>query len=285
MKRRDFIRSGTVAATFHNFPYHLYAGTKKHATDRVKLGPMKVELSRLAMGTGTNGSGGSSNQTKKLGVAGLADLFRAGYDQGVTFWDTADQYGTHPHAREALKKTPREKITLLTKTHASTEAEMRADLDRFRKELSTDYLDIVLLHCMMDGNWNEKKKGAMTVLSEAREKGIVRTHGTSCHTLEALKTAAATDWVQVDLARFNPAGIAMDAAPDVVRPVLQQMKAKGKGIIGMKVFGAGRLRDKVDECLQHELAQDFIDCFTIGAESRAELQDLINKIPAASVRG
>jgi 1-deoxyxylulose-5-phosphate synthase len=285
MKRRDFIRSGAVAAAFHNFPYHLYAGTKKHATDRVKLGPMKVELSRLAMGTGTNGSGGSSNQTKKLGVAGLADLFRAGYDQGVTFWDTADQYGTHPHAKEALKKTPREKITLLTKTHASTEAEMRADLDRFRRELGTDYLDIVLLHCMIDGNWNEKKKGAMAVLSEAREKGIIRTHGVSCHTLEALKTAAATDWVQVDLARFNPAGIAMDASPDVVRPVLQEMKAKGKGIIGMKVLGAGRLRDKTDECLQHELAQDFIDCFTIGAESRAELQDLINKIPAASVRG
>jgi 1-deoxyxylulose-5-phosphate synthase len=237
------------------------------------------------MGTGTNGSGGSSNQTKKLGVAGLADLFRAGYDQGVTFWDTADQYGTHPHAKEALRKTPREKITLLTKTHASTEAEMRADLDRFRRELGTDYLDIVLLHCMIDGNWNEKKKGAMAVLSEAREKGIIRTHGVSCHTLEALKTAAATDWVQVDLARFNPAGIAMDASPDVVRPVLQEMKAKGKGIIGMKVLGAGRLRDKTDECLQHELAQDFIDCFTIGAESRAELQDLINKIPAASVRG
>lgn len=285
MKRRDFIRSGAVAAAFHNFPYHLYAGTKKHATDRVKLGPMKVELSRLAMGTGTNGSGGSSNQTKKLGVSGLADLFRAGFDQGVTFWDTADQYGTHPHAREALKKTPREKVTLLTKTHASTEAEMRSDLDRFRRELGTDYLDIVLLHCMMDGNWNEKKKGAMAVLSEAREKGIVRTHGVSCHTLEALKTAAATDWVQVDLARFNPAGIAMDASPNLVRPVLQEMKAKGKGIIGMKVFGAGRLRDKADECLQHELAQDFIDCFTIGAESRAELQDLITKIPAASVRG
>jgi 1-deoxyxylulose-5-phosphate synthase len=285
MKRRDFIRSGAVAAAFHNFPYHLYAGTKKHATDRVKLGPMQVELSRLAMGTGTNGSGGSSNQTKKLGVTGLADLFRAGFDQGITFWDTADQYGTHPHAREALKKTPREKVTLLTKTHASTEAEMRSDLDRFRRELGTDYLDIVLLHCMMDGNWNEKKKGAMAVLSESREKGIVRTHGVSCHTLEALKTAAATDWVQVDLARFNPAGIAMDASPNLVRPVLQEMKAKGKGIIGMKVFGAGRLRDKADECLQHELAQDFIDCFTIGAESRAELQDLITKIPAASVRG
>ncbi len=285
MKRRDFIRGGAVAAAFHNFPYHLYAGAKKEATDRVKLGPMKVELSRLAMGTGTNGSGGSSNQTKKLGVNGLADMFRAGYDNGVTFWDSADQYGSHPHLREALKKTPREKVTILSKTHASTEAEMRADLDRFRKELNTDFIDIVLLHCMLDGKWNEKKAGAMNVLSEAREKGIIKTHGVSCHTLEALKTAAATDWVQVDLARFNPAGIAMDASPDVVRPVLQEMKAKGKGIIGMKILGAGRLRDKVDQSLQFALAQEFIDCFTIGAESRAELQDLVAKIPAASVRG
>jgi aryl-alcohol dehydrogenase-like predicted oxidoreductase len=284
MKRRDFVRSAGSTIALSAFPYHLFAGTKKQASDRIKLGPMKVEMSRLAMGTGTNGSGGSSNQTKKMGVHGIADLFKAGYDQGVTFWDSADQYGSHPHLREALKGVPRDKVTILSKTHASTESEMRADLDRFRKELNTDYIDILLLHCMIDGNWPEKKKGAMNVISEAREKGIVKTHGTSCHTLEALKTSAKTDWVQVDLARINPAGIAMDAAPEVVIPVLKEMKAKGKGIIGMKILGAGRLRNKADESLQFALAQDCVDVFTIGAESRAELEDLIRKIPAASVR-
>jgi aryl-alcohol dehydrogenase-like predicted oxidoreductase len=286
MKRRDFVRHAGTTFTLSAFPYQMFAGTeKKQASDRIKLGPMKVELSRLAMGTGTNGSGGSSNQTKKLGVHGVADMFRAGYDHGVTFWDTADQYGSHPHVREALKSVKREKVTILSKTHASTEAEMKADLDRFRKELNTDYLDILLLHCMLDGNWPEKKKGAMNVISEAREKGIVRTHGTSCHTLEALKAAAATDWVQVDLARINPAQVAMDAPPDVVISVLRQMKAKGKGVIGMKILGAGRLRNKADESLQFALSLDCVDCFTIGAESRAELEDLTRKIPAASVRG
>jgi aryl-alcohol dehydrogenase-like predicted oxidoreductase len=288
MKRREFIRHSAIAGSvsLNAFPHHLFAAsTKKEASDRIRLGPMKVEMSRLAMGTGTNGGGGSSNQTKKLGVAGIADLFRAGYDNGVTFWDSADQYGSHPHLRAALKGVPREKVSILTKTHASTEAEMKADLERFRKELNTDYFDIVLLHCMMDGNWPEKKKGAMNVLSEAREKGIVRTHGVSCHTLEALKTAASTDWVQVDLARINPAGIAMDAKPEVVIPVLREMKAKGKGIIGMKIFGAGRLRDRTDECLQFALGLDCVDVFTIGAESRTELQQLMAKIPAASVRG
>jgi len=289
MKRRHFLHSSGTAlglAAFHNFPYHLYASTKKNASDRVKLGPMGVEVSRLAMGTGTNGVGGSSNQTKKLGLAGVSDLFRAGYDNGVTFWDAADQYGTHPHVKQALQSVPREKVTILSKTHASTAAEMKADLDRFRRELGTDYIDILLLHCMIDGNWPERKKGAMEVLAEAREKGIVRTHGTSCHTLEALKTAAKTDWVQVDLARINPAGIAMDHKdPKVVLEVLARMKASGKGIIGMKILGAGKLRHKPDECLQFALAQNVVDCFTIGAESREELLDLTRKIPAASVRG
>ena len=289
MKRREFIQRSAAAGSavaLNAFPYHLFASTtKKSASDRVRLGPMKVELSRLAIGTGTNGSGGSSNQTKKMGVAGLSDLFHAAFDQGVTFWDSADQYGSHPHLRAALKRVPREKVTILSKTHASTEAEMRADLDRFRRELNTDYLDILLLHCMLDGNWPEKKKGAMSVISEAREKGIVRTHGVSCHTLEALKAAAATDWVQVDLARINPAGIAMDAAPDVVVPVLREMKAKGKGVIGMKILGAGRLRDRADESLQYALSLDCVDAFTIGPESLFELQDLTRKIPAASVRG
>lgn len=289
MNRRDFFvnsarTAGALALT--RFPHEAFAGTeRKAASDRVKLGPRGVELSRLAMGTGTNGSGGSSNQTKKLGVAGVADLFESGFDQGVTFWDSADQYGSHPHLKEALKRVQREKVTILSKTHASTEKEMKADLDRFRRELNTDYLDILLLHCMLDADWPDKKKGAMAVISEAQEKGIVRTKGVSCHTLGAIKTAAKTPWVEVDLARINPAGVAMDADPQTVIGVLKEMKAAGKGVIGMKILGAGQLRNKVDESLQFALSLDCVDCFTIGSESRAELGDLVKKIPAASVRG
>ncbi len=288
MNRRNFLQQSAAAAglaAFHNFPYPLYAGAQKLASDRVRLGPMGIELSRLAMGTGTNGVGGSSNQTKKLGLRGVSELFRAGYDNGVTFWDSADQYGTHPHLKEALTTVPRDKVTILSKTHANTAKEMKEDLDRFRREMGTDYIDILLLHCMLDKDWPERKKGAMEVISEAREKGIVRTHGVSCHTLDALKTSRDTDWVQVQLARLNPAGVAMDADPATVIGVLKEMKAKGKGVIGMKILGAGKLRGKADEALQFALAQDVLDCFTIGGESIEEMLDLTKKIPAASVRG
>ncbi len=290
MKRRHFFKkaavAGTAAGFMQAFPYHLFASEQKlYAHDMVPLGNTGIKVTRLAMGTGTHGVGGRSNQTRKLGIKGLADLLHYAYDNGVMFWDSADQYGTHPHLKEALTRVPREKITVLTKTHATTEKEMWADIDRFRKELNTDYLDVMLLHCMMSGSWPEYKKPAMEVLSRAREDGIIRAHGVSCHTLSALKAAAESDWVQVDMARFNPAGVSMDADVATVTKVLQKMKDDGKGIIGMKVLGAGKLEGKTDECLQFSLAKDFIDCFTIGQENADEFDDLLKRIPAASVRG
>ena len=290
MRRRDFVRHGAVvggAAMFGlgRFPHHLFAGaTEKRAQDRVTLGRTAIQVSRLAQGTGTHGVNKSSNQTR-LGLQGLADLFRTGVDQGLNFWDLADQYGSHPYAKEALKTVSRDKVVILSKTHASTEREMREDLDRFRSEIGTDMIDIVLLHCMMDADWPQKKAGAMAVLSEAKDEGKIRAHGVSCHTFGALQTAAATDWVDVDRARLNPAGLIMDAPVDQVVPVLQAMKQKGKGIIGMKILAEGRLRARVDEALQYALASPVLDALTMGAESRGELEDLLTKIPHASVRG
>ena len=289
MKRREFIRCGAAAAVggaLARFPHHLYAGaTPKRAQDAVTLGRTGIRVSRLAQGTGTHGVNKSSNQIRGLGDQGLADLLVAGVANGLNFWDLADQYGSHPHAKLALKTVPRDKVVILTKTHAATEKDMREDLDRFRTETGTDYLDIVLLHCMLDANWPAERAGAMTVLAEAKQKGIIRAHGVSCHDLGAMKTAAASEWVDVDLARLNPAGLIMDGSPDTIVSVLRTMKQKGKGVIGMKILGEGRLRDRADEALQFALAQDCLDAFTIGAENQREMEDLLRRIPTASTRG
>ena len=285
MERREFLRTiaGVLAAGCAVPALADTAPACKLASDRIKLGTRKLEVSRLGIGTGTVGYKKSSNQTRKLGLQGLADLLRAAYDSGVTFWDSADQYGSHPHIAEALKGLPREKITVMTKTHAKTDKDMRADLDRFRKELATDIVDVVLLHCMTDGEWNQKRRGVMDVLSEAREKGIIRAHGVSCHSLDALKTAAAEPWVDLDLARINPANVNMDADPETVKPILEDMKKKGKGVIGMKIFGEGKLRDRADEMLTYALKLGCVDSFVIGVENREELDDLVKRIKKANV--
>ncbi len=286
MKRREFLKysAATTGAAFLPFQSMLQAEPKKkYANDIVTFGNTGIKASRLAMGTGTHGVNRRSNQTRKLGIQGVADLLHAAYDQGINFWDSADQYGTHPHLKEALKRVPREKVVILTKTHATTAEEMRADIDRFRQELGTDYLDIVLLHFMTDDNWPTIKQGGMEELSKMREEGIVRAHGVSCHTLGALEAAANSDWVQVDLARINPYAARMDDTVDKVVPVLKRMHEQGKSVLGMKIFGAGQLRDKKDECLQFILKQEYVDAFTIGQENQDEMHDLIKQIPAMSV--
>jgi aryl-alcohol dehydrogenase-like predicted oxidoreductase len=250
------------------------------ASDTVTLGNTGIKTSRLAMGTGTVGSGHHSHQTA-LGVKGLSDLLLNGYDHGLRFFDAADSYGSHPHVAEALKRVQRDKVAVLTKSFSRDAATMRADLDRFRRELSTDYLDVCLMHCVTEADWTERYKGAMDVLSEAKEKGVIRAHGCSCHSIEALRAAAKSPWVEIDLARINPVGAIMDADPPTVVSVLREMKAAGKAVVGMKILGQGALRKRQDEGIKFALSLGLLDAFTIGAESKAEQEDLIRRIAAA----
>ena len=253
---------------------------KVAAFDTVTLGKTGIRTSRLAMGTGTIGSGHHSNQTA-LGMKGLSELLLNGYDHGLRFFDSADAYGSHPHVAEALKHVPRDQVTVLTKTFARDPKSARADLDRFRRELGVEYIDICLMHCLTEGDWTERFQGVMDVLSEAKEKGIIRAHGCSCHSIEALRAAAKSPWVEVDLARINPIGSHMDASPQEVVRVLREMKAAGKGIIGMKILGQGDLRGRVDDAIRYALSLGVLDAFTIGAESKAEQEGLMRSVAAA----
>src|SRR5271165_4073895 len=288
MHRREFlIRSASGLGAVWLTPKDLLAAfatqplsSKFSASDIVTLGSTGIRTSRLAMGTGTVGSGHHSNQTA-LGVKGLSDLLLNGYDQGLRFFDAADSYGSHPHVAEALKHVPRDQVTVLTKSWARDAAGMRADLDRFRRELGTDYLDVCLMHCLTEGDWTERYKGTMDALSEAKEKGIIRSHGCSCHSIEALRAAAKSPWVEIDLARINPVGAYMDADPTTVVGVLKEMKAAGKALVGMKILGQGKLRDRQDEAIKYALSLGLLDAFTIGAESKQEQEDLVRRIAAA----
>lgn len=289
MKRRDFLAYsayglGAAWIGSHPFVRNLLSQTlpkRLAATDTVTLGKTGIKTSRLAMGTGTVGFGHTSHQSA-MGVKGLSELLLNGYDNGLRFFDSADSYGSHPHVAEALRHVPRDKVTVMTKTWARDPQSARADLDRFRRELNTDYLDICLMHCVTEADWTTRFRGVMDVLSEAKEKGIIRTHGCSCHSIDALRAAAKSPWVEVDLVRMNPIGSYMDAEPETVAGVIREMRTAGKGIIGMKILGQGDLRNRQDEALKFALSLGLLDAFTIGAESKKEQEDLIRRISASA---
>jgi aryl-alcohol dehydrogenase-like predicted oxidoreductase len=247
---------------------------------QVALGNTGLRVSRLCIGTGTSGWGGHSNQTR-LGFDRLVSLLCHAYDRGITFWDLADQYGSHPHAAAALRRVGRENVILTTKTVSRTPAEIHQDLDRFRRELATDTLDIVLLHCLTDPEWVGKLGSVMEALSKAKERGIVRAVGVSCHNFGAFKAAAACDWVEVVLARINHAGLHMDAPPEEVIPVLERMHRSGKGIYGMKVMGAGQLGNDPAHAMEYVLNLDCLDAIVIGMEDEGEIDanlDLLRRL-------
>ena len=290
MLRRDFLRRSAsgLAATWvaskaraAGLAIPAVSG-KYRAHDDVVLGRTGIRTSRLAMGTGTIGGGGESNQTR-LGTNPFVTMMLDGYhENGLRFFDTADSYGSHPYVAAAIKQLPRDKVTVLTKTDHRDPKEVRDDLDRFRRELGTDYIDILLIHCTTEPDWTTRYRGVMDVLSEAKQKGIIRAHGVSCHSIEALRAAAAaSDWVDIDLVRLNPVGAHMDADADTVISVVKQMRKAGTGIVGMKILGQGAMRDRPSEAVRFALGSGVLDAFTIGAESRHEQDDLTHRIAAA----
>lgn len=253
------------------------------ASDTVTLGKSGLKASRLVLGTGTK-----ILMQRELGEAAIVRLLRHGLDRGIHWWDTADMYKIHPYMATALKEIKREQVVINSKTLARDAATAKVDIERFRKELDTDYIDIVLMHCMTDGNWPEKLKGVRDALSEAKQKGHVKLVGCSCHSFEALRASAACPWVDIQLARVNPYAVIMDVnkADDVPRvtQVLEGMHKGGKVVYGMKILGEGQFKgDRIDSSLEFALKQSYLTGFTIGFRYPEEIDDIIARIERLKV--
>lgn len=252
----------------------------------VQLGKTGIKTTLLGMGTGFSGGNRSSNITR----AGVAEpLIRQAYDKGIRFFDCADSYGTHTFTAAALKGVPREKYVLSSKIWVSQggipEPE-RPDADvvieRFRKELNTDYLDIVQIHCMTDAQWTDKQKKQMDILENLKSKKIILAHGVSVHSLDALEACVESPWVDVVHVRVNPYGESMDRRdPAEVIPIVEKLHNAGKGIIGMKLIGNGKFRndsEKIDASLKYVLGLGTVDMIIVGFELPEQIDNYIGRV-------
>lgn len=266
------------------------AAHERRATDIVTLGRTGIKATRLAQGTGFNGSGRSSAHTR-LGEKTFDELIRHSLERGTRFIDMADLYGSHPYVRHALQGVPRDRYIFLSKIWprkdywVSPSGGAKEEVNRFRKELNSEVIDICLMHCMTDAEWPATFERVRDELSEMKDKGAVRAVGVSCHDLGALKVAAAHPWVDVVLARINNRGkeASMDASVEEVTPVLKQARANGKVVLGMKIFGAGKLvtADEKDASLKYVFQNNLVDAITVGMLSPEQVDDTIERINKA----
>lgn len=176
---------------------------------RVELGKTGITVSRLGFGTGTAHPSGHCYQAL-MDVKELAKLLLFAFESGITFWDTAFQYGTYLHVKEALKRVKRSEVVLATKFTASRERDALRDFDTSLKEVGTDYLDICLLHAVRTEAEFQKSAGAFDALLKLKREGKIRAVGLSSHGLSALKSVLKTPEIDVVWARVNYAGLNMD---------------------------------------------------------------------------
>jgi aryl-alcohol dehydrogenase-like predicted oxidoreductase len=263
----------------------------------VPLGKTGIKVTRVGFGTGMRGGNRQSNQTR-LGKEKFEGLLRESYERGVRLFDAADLYGTHPYLGRALQEMPRKNYALVSKIwwrRGGIPDKQRPDADvvvqRFLRELRTDYVDLVLLHCVVSESWPDELSDQMEILAKLKKKGIVRAHGVSCHSFAALKACVDESWVDSVHARINPYAVKMDVrdvqdVPKVVN-VLKQLREQGKGVVGMKIIGEGRFRDsdeKRDASVRFALTSGCVDTMVVGFEKTKEIDDLaarVRKVPAA----
>jgi predicted aldo/keto reductase-like oxidoreductase len=256
------------------------------AADVRTLGKTGLQCSYLGIGTGFHGSGpGITQQILKLTGDEFVGMLEHAYRRGVTYYDLADRYGSHHYMCEAMKRSiPRDKVMLLSKVWSRAPEEARRDIERFRKELNTDCIDILLMHCLRKGeeNWPETLKPLMNVFSEAKAKGWIRAHGVSCHSLQALERVPETEWADAVLVRINPLSSHMDGPTETVVPLITKIHEAGKAVLGMKILGEGdpNVVAKIDESLRFAAQLGSIDAITIGFMGNTQIDDAINRIDA-----
>ena len=289
MNRRKFIKSGAIGIAGISMLHQGFANVnlkynQNAIVDKVKFGDSGLTVSRIAMGTGTRGYNKESNQTR-LGMDNFVKIAHHAYDRGIRFYDTADMYGSMPFVGEAIKSLPRENITLLAKmwTHDDGSDKIESvseNIDRYRKEFGTDYIDMLLMHCIMQGDWNKKRTHYMDGFSKAKQDGIVKAVGLSCHNIDALKEAAVNPWVDVIMARINPFGTLMDGSPEEVKKILATAQENGKAVIGMKIFGEGQkiADDEREQSIRFAITEGNVHCLTLGLESIDQMDDAIERV-------
>ncbi|HKR26744.1 MAG TPA: aldo/keto reductase [Acidobacteriaceae bacterium] len=288
ISRRDFIVTGAAAGALATMGTLPLSAENHAATDWVTLGNSGVKVTRLAFGTGSF----SGATQRNLGQEGFNRLVRHAYDRGIRFFETADSYDNmHEMLGIALQGIPRDSYRLMTKVTTYDDMDPQKKIDELRRQIRSDHFDILLLHWQHTGSWVEDTRHWQDAVLVAQKRDAVVARGASVHGLPALRQVPGFDWLQVAMIRVNHKGTRMDAevadapvegnVPEVVSHI-HQAKAKGMGVISMKLVGEGVFnREDRQKAMRFAFQNAKVDCVTVGYKNNAEIDEAIDNINLA----
>ena len=289
LSRREFLKASLAVGTISGIgtlPLHATPGT---ATDMVPLGNTGLQVTRLALGTGSD----NGHEQARLGQQEFTRLVRYAYDRGIRFFETAESYVTPAMLGTALKGIPRESYHLMNKVTTDQGVEPRERFEEMLRISQADYFDIMLLHWQHSADWVEKTTRWQDGILAAQEKKLIRVRGASVHGLPALRMVPGNKWLEMALVRINHNGTIMDGptwkkdtCPSCVSEVVEhvrQAKKEGLGVMGMKLVGAGAFKSREDRQAAMRFAFRIagVDCVTVGFTNTQQVDEAIENLNLA----
>jgi aryl-alcohol dehydrogenase-like predicted oxidoreductase len=300
MKRREFLAATALGmgGLMMGAPSRpaLAQAVKHDPVEVVELGKTGIKISKVGLGTGMRGWQRGSNQTR-MGEDRFNTLARGAFERGIRLMDGADLYGTHSYIAEAYKDFKREDYVLISKIWFRPDGLQEKErlsatecVERFLREYRTEYIDVLQMHCVTSPDWRTELSEYMQDLDKLKERGLIRSHGCSFHSLEALAASTEESWVDSVHARINPYAVKMDVktAEEVpkVAEILKTLRSQGKGVIGMKIIGEGEFRDdeeKRDHSISYAFNSGCVDAMIVGFEKSEEIDDFESRVKRAPV--
>jgi aryl-alcohol dehydrogenase-like predicted oxidoreductase len=204
---------------------------------------------------------------------------------GVTFWDTADDYGTHAHIAAALHEFPRAQMVIASKTTDRAEGP-----ERILRELGTDYVDILLVH-EVSLSWADAAKETLITWQREKARGSARALGFATHSAQVARLAA--DWPEVEVLMLplNAKGVCIPGSPIEDGGIAEMLVAAerawvmGKGVVAMKVMGCGTLAGDPAAAIAFAAHLPYVHSLCIGMRSARQVEEnvaLLGRLSSAT---
>ncbi len=244
----------------------------------IQLGNTGIRVSRMCFGGLVIGP-----LQCNMSVAKGAAVIRAALESGVNFIDTAELYGTYDHIREASKGLAQRPV-VATKSYAYSAEGAAESVEKARRGLDADVLDIFLMHEQESKLTLRGHREALEFYLNEREKGRIRAVGVSTHNVEVVRAICQMPEIDVVHPLVNITGIGIgDGTIGDMLEAVQSAFDCGKGIYSMKPLGGGNLLHSYDECLDFVLSLPFIHSIAIGMQSTEEVEMNVLKFQGKSI--
>lgn len=234
--------------------------------DYIELGRTGIKVSRLCFGGLTIGP-----LQANLSIEQGAEIIVYAARAGINFIDTAELYGTYGHIRKAMEMLGR-RLVISTKSYAYSTEGARDSLEKARRELDTDVIDIFMLHEQESRMTLRGHRDALEYYLNAKAKGIIKAVGVSTHNIEVVDACADMPEIDVIHPLVNIKGLGIgDGTVDEMLSAIRKAYDNGKGIYAMKPLGGGNLINSYDESIKFVLDIPYIHSVALGMQSIEEV--------------